>query len=70
MVTLVWCLNLLYKVLKSSGEILLSSEVRIVLSTVTVYQEKLLGWDFPGGPVVKIPSFHSKGPGFHPWSGN
>ena len=70
LVAVVWHLNLLCKVLKSSGEIWLSSEVRIVLSTVIVYQEKLLGWDFPGGPVVKIPSFHSRGPGFHPWSGN
>ena len=26
--------------------------------------------DFPGGPVVKTPSFHCKGRGFDPWSGN
>ena len=26
--------------------------------------------NFPGGPVVKIPSFHCKGHGFDPWSGN
>ena len=25
---------------------------------------------FPGGPVVKTPSFHCRGPGFDPWSGN
>ena len=25
--------------------------------------------DFPGGPVVKIPRFHCRGHGFHPWSG-
>ena len=27
-------------------------------------------WDFPGGPVVKTPSFHCRGLGFDPWSGN
>ena len=33
-------------------------------------------WEFPGGPVVRIPSFHSNwlgvggGHRFHPWSGN
>ena len=26
--------------------------------------------DFPGGPVVKILRFHSRGSGFDPWSGN
>ena len=25
--------------------------------------------DFPGGPVVKTPCFHCRGPRFHPWSG-
>ena len=25
--------------------------------------------DFPGGPVVKTPSFHCKGCRFDPWSG-
>ena len=25
-------------------------------------------WDFPGGPVVKTPSFHCRGLGFDPWS--
>ena len=29
-----------------------------------IYQE------FPGGPVVKTPSFHCQRPGFDPWSGN
>ena len=27
-------------------------------------------WDFPGGPVVKTPSFQCRGPRFDPWSGN
>ena len=26
-------------------------------------------WDFPGGPVVKTPSFHCRGRGFNPWWG-
>ena len=26
--------------------------------------------DFPGAPVVKTPSFHYRGHGFNPWSGN
>ena len=26
--------------------------------------------DFPGGPVVKTPSFQCRGHGFNPWSGN
>ena len=25
--------------------------------------------DFPGGPVIKTPCFHCRGPGFHPWLG-
>ena len=29
------------------------------------WQEPALG--FPGGPVVKTPSFHCRGCGFHPW---
>ena len=28
---------------------------------------KILIWGFPGGPVVKIPCFQSKGNGFSPW---
>ena len=31
---------------------------------------KAMGWDFPGGPVVKTPGFHCKGHRFDPWSGN
>ena len=27
---------------------------------------RLLLWQFPGGPVVKTPCFHSRGHGFHP----
>ena len=26
--------------------------------------------DFPGGPVAKTLCSQSRGPGFHPWSGN
>ena len=26
--------------------------------------------EFPDSPVVRTPSFHCCGPGFHPWSGN
>ena len=26
--------------------------------------------EFPGGPVVRTPRFHCRGPGFDPWSGN
>ena len=29
-----------------------------------------IGWDFPGGPVVKTPHFQCKGHRFDPWSGN
>ena len=31
---------------------------------------KILARDFPGGPVVKTPHSHFRGPGFDPWSGN
>ena len=31
---------------------------------------KLLFRDFPGGPAVKTLSFHCRGHGFDPWSGN
>ena len=27
-------------------------------------------WEFPGGPVVRMPHFHCQGLGFNPWSGN
>ena len=27
-------------------------------------------WDFPGGPVAKMPCSQCRGPGFNPWSGN
>ena len=27
-------------------------------------------WEFPGGPVVRTPCFHYRGPGLDPWSGN
>ena len=26
--------------------------------------------EFPGGPVVRTPHFHCRGPQFNPWSGN
>ena len=29
-----------------------------------------VGGDFSGGPVVRTPSFHCRGHGFDPWSGN
>ena len=29
-----------------------------------------LGWDFPGGPVVKTLCFHCRRRRFDPWSGN
>ena len=32
--------------------------------------KKLKDWDFPGGPVVRTPSFHYKGPGFDAWLGS
>ena len=32
-------------------------------------ETKLRVWDFPGGPVVKIPHFHYRGHRFEPWSG-
>ena len=31
---------------------------------------KMLGREFPGGPVVKTPCFHCRGPGFDPCWGN
>ena len=31
---------------------------------------KILLWDFHGGPVVGILSFHCQGPGFDPWLGS
>ena len=27
-------------------------------------------WEFPGGPVVRTPRFHYRGPRFNPWLGN
>ena len=30
--------------------------------------KKETGEDFPGGPVVKTPSFQRRGPRFRPWS--
>ena len=32
--------------------------------------KNISAWDFPGGPVVKIPCFQCRGHGFHSWSGN
>ena len=34
------------------------------------YSYKRATWDFPGGPVSKIPHSQCRGPGFDPWSGN
>ena len=34
-----------------------------------VVESKISGEDFPGGPVVKTPSFHCRRCGFHPWLG-
>ena len=31
---------------------------------------KYIYWDFPGGPVAKIPCFQCRGPGSDPRSGN
>ena len=31
---------------------------------------KKMWYNFPGGPVVKTPSFHYREHGFDPWSGN
>ena len=32
--------------------------------------KNISAWDFPGGPVVKIPCFQCRGHRFHSWSGN
>ena len=32
--------------------------------------ERGIGWDFPGGPVVKTLYFHCRGHKFNPWWGN
>ena len=29
-----------------------------------------VSWEFPGGPAVRTPSSHCRGPGFDPWLGN
>ncbi len=29
-----------------------------------------VGWDFPGGPVVRTLCFYCRGHGFNPWLGN
>ena len=31
---------------------------------------KSIGWDFPGGSVVKTSSFYCLGHGFNPWLGS
>ena len=38
--------------------------IRTVLIKTICYR------DFPGGPVVKTPSFHCRGHRFDPWPGN
>ena len=32
--------------------------------------KKSTNGEFPGGPVVRTPHFHCRGPGFNPWLGN
>ena len=32
--------------------------------------KRIILWDFPDSPVVKILTFQCRGPGFNPWSGN
>ena len=34
------------------------------------FHPKIMWWDFPGGPAVKITHFHCSECGFGPWSGN
>ena len=38
--------------------------------THTICIKKMLLGDFAGGPVAKTLSFHCRGCGFNPWSGN
>ena len=47
----------------------LHSDVRL-LSMSPFIQSKVQMRDFPGGPVVKTRSFHCRGHGCYPWSGN
>ena len=43
-----------------------NTEVKFTVTFLKV----LKNWEFPGGPVVRTPSFHCRGYGFDPWSGN
>ena len=40
------------------------------MKTKNMSIQKLVHWDFPGGPVAKTSHSRCRGPGFHPWSGN
>ena len=44
------------------------SSIYVRTRIIKVLEKKY--WDFPGGPVAKTPHSQSRGPGFHPWSGN
>ena len=49
-------------------------KVDFILSVLTSIKKKSLSKikirEFPGGPVVRSPSFHCQGLRFDPWSGN
>ena len=36
---------------------------------VKIEKELIMNWEFPGGPVVRTPRLHCRGPGFNPWLG-
>ena len=36
----------------------------------SLFYFKSPSWEFPGGPVVRTPPSHCRGPRFNPWSGN
>ena len=78
----VGCHTLLQGIFPAQGSNLGLQHFRKILHHLS-HQESPLQWwfmlniiyktdlgDFPGGPVIKTPHFHCRGPGFHPWSGN
>ena len=71
-----WQLEGIYVVLTAGQQALpwRGSGLCILLSA-TFWEERdkvilKVNWEFPGGPVVRTPSFHCWGRGFSPWSGN
>ena len=65
-----WLLAALVRLMILSQDSLGLSLLSYLLEILSFILKRVLTWDFPSGPVAKMPGSQHRGPWFNLWSGN